>query len=187
MIGVLHHIPDDAGKAALLYETAQHLRTGGSLVLAGNYRSYVSEPLLLSAWAARWRMFGADTEEVRAKQAKIMQGAAPPAPKRSSPNISKRQDSSRHCGSSQASFGARGIVGEEGHSPTLPIAPSAGDPLAVQSRDQRLRHWDFDPKPAGEQTHVPDPGDAVIDARVTRVAAAVRGLSQSKRISPFPA
>lgn len=79
MIGVLHHIPDDAGKAALLYETAQHLRTGGSLVLAGNYRSYVSEPLLLSAWAARWRMFGADTEEVRAKQAKIMQGAAPPA------------------------------------------------------------------------------------------------------------
>jgi tRNA (cmo5U34)-methyltransferase len=78
MIGVLHHIPDDDGKDALLRETAARLRPGASLVLAGNYRSYASEPLLLSAWAARWRMHGANADEVRAKQAKIMAGAVPP-------------------------------------------------------------------------------------------------------------
>jgi len=78
VIGVLHHIPDDAGKEKLLEETAARLRPGASLVLAGNYRSYASEPLLLSAWANRWRMHGADAGEIEAKRGKIMSGAVPP-------------------------------------------------------------------------------------------------------------
>ena len=78
MIGVLHHIPDDVGKETLLREIAVRLHDGASLVLAGNYRLYASEPLLLAAWATRWRMHGADTDEVRAKLARIMDGAAPP-------------------------------------------------------------------------------------------------------------
>lgn len=78
MIGVLHHIPDDVGKSTLLSEVSTRLRSGASLVLAGNYRSYESEPLLMAAWAARWRMHGADPDEVKAKFAKIRNGAAPP-------------------------------------------------------------------------------------------------------------
>lgn len=78
MIGVLHHIPDDIGKSTLLSEVSKRLRSGGSLVLAGNYRSYESEPLLMAAWAARWRMHGADPDAVDAKFAKIRNGAAPP-------------------------------------------------------------------------------------------------------------
>jgi len=79
MIGVLHHIPDARDKTLLLDETAQRLKPGASLVLAGNYRAYDSEPLLQAAWANRWRLHGADEEEVRAKLAKIKAGAVPPA------------------------------------------------------------------------------------------------------------
>lgn len=79
MIGVLHHVPGDSEKVQLLQETAQRLKPGGSLVLAGNYRTYDSEPLLRAAWANRWRMHGADEEEVQAKLAQIMAGAVPPA------------------------------------------------------------------------------------------------------------
>lgn len=78
VIGVLHHIPDDAGKETLLGEIAMRLRPGASLILAGNYRNYASEPLLLAAWANRWRMGGADKDEVQRKLNKIMSGAAPP-------------------------------------------------------------------------------------------------------------
>ncbi|MGD1877329.1 MAG: class I SAM-dependent methyltransferase [Kiloniellaceae bacterium] len=78
MIGVLHHIPDDAGKSALLRDAAMRLRPGASLIVAGNYRSYASEPLLLAAWANRWRLGGADESEVQEKLNKIMSGAAPP-------------------------------------------------------------------------------------------------------------
>ena len=79
MIGVLHHIPEDAEKVVLLNETAARLKPGGSLILAGNYRHYASEPLLQAAWANRWRMHGADEDEVEKKLAKIQAGAAPPA------------------------------------------------------------------------------------------------------------
>lgn len=78
MIGVLHHIPGDADKQTLLGAVAARLRPGASLVLAGNYRPYDSEPLLRAAWANRWRMSGADEDEVRAKMDKIMHGAVPP-------------------------------------------------------------------------------------------------------------
>ena len=79
MIGVLHHIPEDGDKVRLLKETAARLKPDGSLILAGNYRHYASEPLLQAAWANRWRMFGADEDEVDKKLAKIQAGAAPPA------------------------------------------------------------------------------------------------------------
>lgn len=78
VIGVLHHIPDDTGKSALLADVSSRLRSDGSLVLAGNYRPYEFEPLLMAAWAARWRMHGADTDEVEAKFAKLRKGAVPP-------------------------------------------------------------------------------------------------------------
>ncbi|MCW2308018.1 class I SAM-dependent methyltransferase [Rhodobium gokarnense] len=79
MIGVLHHIPGDADKARLLEDIAGRLLPGGSLVLAGNYRAYDSEPLLQAAWANRWRLHGASEGEVEAKLARIKAGAVPPA------------------------------------------------------------------------------------------------------------
>ena len=78
VIGVLHHIPDDEGKAELLGEIASRLQPSAPLVLAGNWRRYESEPLLLAAWANRWRMNGAEESEVQQKLAKIMNGAVPP-------------------------------------------------------------------------------------------------------------
>ncbi len=78
MIGVLHHVPDEAGKETLLRDLAARLRPDASLVLAGNYRAYASEPLLLAAWANRWRLNGAGEDEVREKLDRIMSGAVPP-------------------------------------------------------------------------------------------------------------
>ena len=78
MIGVLHHIPEDSEKARLLADIACRLAPGGSLVLAGNYRAYDSEPLLQAAWANLWRLHGASEEDVRAKLARIQAGAVPP-------------------------------------------------------------------------------------------------------------
>ena len=78
MIGVLHHLPGDSAKRDILGRLAARLRPGAPLVLAGNCRSYDSEPTLLAAWAARWRMHGAEPDEVRAKMSKILQGAEPP-------------------------------------------------------------------------------------------------------------
>jgi tRNA (cmo5U34)-methyltransferase len=78
MIGVLHHIAGDMEKAALLRETGARLKAGGSLILAGNYRPYASEPLLGAAWGRRWRLFGATREEADAKLATIISGAVPP-------------------------------------------------------------------------------------------------------------
>jgi tRNA (cmo5U34)-methyltransferase len=78
MIGVLHHLPGDAAKQEILEQIAERLRPGAPLVLAGNYRTYASEPLLMAAWAARWRMNGAGPDEVRAKMGRILEGAEPP-------------------------------------------------------------------------------------------------------------
>lgn len=78
MIGVLHHLSGDAAKQGILAEIAARLRPGAPIVVAGNYRAYASQPLLMAAWAARWRMNGADAGEVSAKMQKILQGAEPP-------------------------------------------------------------------------------------------------------------
>ncbi|MGU7772879.1 methyltransferase [Burkholderia sp. MR1-5-21] len=79
LIGVLHHLPGDAAKAALLRAIAQRLKPGAPLVVAGNYRRYSDHPRLLDAWQQRWRMKGATPDAVREKLAKILQGADPPA------------------------------------------------------------------------------------------------------------
>ena len=79
MIGVLHHLPGDAAKQEILKQIALRLRPRAPLVIAGNYRHYASQPLLMDAWAARWRMNGAEPEEVRSKMNKILQGAEPPS------------------------------------------------------------------------------------------------------------
>lgn len=78
LIGVLHHLPGDEAKRAILRAIAERLRPGAPFVLAGNYRAYASQPLLLAAWGERWRQQGAGPDEVEAKRAKILQGADPP-------------------------------------------------------------------------------------------------------------
>ncbi|HVR54389.1 MAG TPA: class I SAM-dependent methyltransferase [Pseudorhodoferax sp.] len=79
LVGVLHHQSGDEAKRAVLQSIAARLLPGAPLVLAGNSHAYASRPLLLSAWAERWRMAGAGPDEVQAKLAKILQGADPPA------------------------------------------------------------------------------------------------------------
>lgn len=79
LIGVLHHVPGDDAKAALLRAIARRLKPGAPLVIAGNHRRYADHPRLLDAWQQRWRMKGATPDAVRAQLAKILQGADPPA------------------------------------------------------------------------------------------------------------
>lgn len=79
LVGVLHHLPGRKAKQEILRAIAGRLPAGAPLVLAGNAWSYASRPLLLKAWAQRWRMLGTDEAEVQAKLSKILQGADPPA------------------------------------------------------------------------------------------------------------
>jgi len=79
LIGVLHHLPGRTAKQAILRAIAGRLPAGAPLILAGNAWACASRPLLLQAWAQRWRMAGAGAAEVQAKLAKILQGADPPA------------------------------------------------------------------------------------------------------------
>jgi len=78
MIGVLHHLPGDTAKQEILTGIASRLRPGAPFIVAGNYRAYASQPLLMAAWATRWRMNGLAPDEVRSKMSKILQGAEPP-------------------------------------------------------------------------------------------------------------
>jgi tRNA (cmo5U34)-methyltransferase len=78
LIGVLHHLPGDSAKQEILRSIAGRLKPGAPLVLAANHHAYASQPLLLAAWAERWRMNGASADEVKAKLGKILQGADPP-------------------------------------------------------------------------------------------------------------
>lgn len=78
MIGVLHHLPGDAAKRDIMRQLAAHLKDGAPLVVAGNYRAYQSQPLFMAAWARRWKMSGAQPDEIRTKMDRILQGAEPP-------------------------------------------------------------------------------------------------------------
>jgi tRNA (cmo5U34)-methyltransferase len=78
LIGVLHHLPGDAAKLAILRALAARVRPGAPLILAGNHYAYASQPLLLAAWGERWRMHGAGPDQVQSKLGKILQGADPP-------------------------------------------------------------------------------------------------------------
>ncbi|MCB8882442.1 class I SAM-dependent methyltransferase [Acidisoma cellulosilytica] len=78
LIGVLHHLPGDGAKRAILSDIAARLRPGAPFVLACNHYPYASQPLLLAAWGERWRMLGATPDEVQAKLGRILQGADPP-------------------------------------------------------------------------------------------------------------
>ena len=78
LIGVLHHLKGREPRAALLHEIAARLGPGAPFVLAGNFRRYASEPLLVQAWQERWRQHGATSDEVAAKFATITQGVEPP-------------------------------------------------------------------------------------------------------------
>jgi tRNA (cmo5U34)-methyltransferase len=78
LIGVLHHLPGDDAKRAILSSLAARLKPGATLILAGNRHPYASQPLLLAGWGERWRMHGATADEIKAKHGKILQGADPP-------------------------------------------------------------------------------------------------------------
>jgi tRNA (cmo5U34)-methyltransferase len=78
LIGVLHHLPGAAAKRDILQALAARLKPGAPFILACNRCAYESQPLLLAAWAQRWRMQGAEADEVNAKLARIRQGADPP-------------------------------------------------------------------------------------------------------------
>lgn len=78
LIGVLHHLPGDEAKQAILHSIADRLKPQAPFILAGNYLPYASQPLLLEAWSQRWRMNGAAPDEVANKLDKILQGADPP-------------------------------------------------------------------------------------------------------------
>jgi tRNA (cmo5U34)-methyltransferase len=79
LIGVLHHLPGEEPKRAILAAVAQRLKPGAPLILAGNRHAYASKPLFLTAWGERWRMHGATPAEIEAKLGKIREGADPPS------------------------------------------------------------------------------------------------------------
>src|SRR5215217_87903 len=66
LIGVLHHLPGDEAKHAILRSLALRLKPGAPLILAGNHYAYASQPLMLAAWSERWRMQG----EIKTKLSK---------------------------------------------------------------------------------------------------------------------
>jgi tRNA (cmo5U34)-methyltransferase len=78
LIGVLHHLPEDAAKKHVLDSIASRLRPGAPFILACNHYAYTAQPLLLGVWRQRWRMQGATPEEITAKLAKIQHAAVPP-------------------------------------------------------------------------------------------------------------
>jgi tRNA (cmo5U34)-methyltransferase len=78
LVGVLHHLPGQDEKDAVLHAIAKRLKPGAPFIIACNRCAYETKPLFLSAWAARWRMAGASEGEVEAKLGRIRQGAVPP-------------------------------------------------------------------------------------------------------------
>lgn len=78
LIGVLHHLPGHDAKRAILRDIGVRLKNRAPLILAGNHHAYASQPLMMSAWAQRWRMNGATPAEIEIKLGKILQGADPP-------------------------------------------------------------------------------------------------------------
>ncbi|WP_020481074.1 class I SAM-dependent methyltransferase [Pseudomonas asplenii] len=79
LIGVLHHVPGDEPKRQLLRSIQARLKADAPFVVACNHYRYAEQPLLLQTWAERWRQQGATPDEVKAKRARIMQGADPPS------------------------------------------------------------------------------------------------------------
>jgi tRNA (cmo5U34)-methyltransferase len=78
LIGVLHHLPEDAAKKSILKSIATRLKPGAPFILACNHYAYTAQPLMLAVWRQRWRMQGATSEEITAKLGKIQHAAMPP-------------------------------------------------------------------------------------------------------------
>lgn len=76
-IGVLHHLPGDRAKLALLTDIAGRLPAGAPMLLASNRGAYGQNPLFTRAWRERWVQEGATLEEASARLDKIMAGADP--------------------------------------------------------------------------------------------------------------
>lgn len=78
LIGVLHHLPGGEAKQSILRDIACRLEKGAPLILGGNHYAYDAQPLLMAAWAERWRMNGTGEDEIARKLNKILEGADPP-------------------------------------------------------------------------------------------------------------
>lgn len=79
LMGVLHHLVGNEAKNEILRAISKRLKPGAPFILAGNQLTYNKHPLFLEAWGNRWRMHGSDSEEVKAKLGKILEGADPPS------------------------------------------------------------------------------------------------------------
>ena len=79
LIGVLHHLHGDDAKHEILRAIARRLAPEAPLILACNHQPYASQPLLLAAWANRWRQQGAPPDMAEAKLATILSSAEPPS------------------------------------------------------------------------------------------------------------
>jgi tRNA (cmo5U34)-methyltransferase len=63
-------LPGPEAKQSILHTLALRVKLGAPLIVACNQYHYASQPLLLAAWADRWRMQGTSHEEVQAKLGK---------------------------------------------------------------------------------------------------------------------
>ena len=82
LINVLHFVPDDGSKAALLRDIARRLRPGGVFVLFDLHGDPGSEEheRYMPAWERYWRIRGMSADEMAAFQERIRHGIhfAPP-------------------------------------------------------------------------------------------------------------
>jgi tRNA (cmo5U34)-methyltransferase len=105
LIGVLHHLPGEDAKRAILADIAARLPSGAPFVLACNHYRYASQPLLLTAWgerrARRLRRF-------RPNSAVFCRAPIRLNPSARWPICSRKPGSNRPCASSAACSGAPG-------------------------------------------------------------------------------
>ena len=76
LVNVLHFVPDDGGKAALLADIARRLRPGGVLVFFDLHGGATPEEheRYLSAWRRYWKVREMTPEEMRTFNERIRQG-----------------------------------------------------------------------------------------------------------------
>ena len=102
MIGVLHHLPGDEAKQDILAQIAMRLKPDAPIVIAGNYRAYASQPLLMAAWAVRHR------KSSGLRWTKYCRAQSPPGRKMMSLPYSSKQDLKRLFASFRVCSGGPG-------------------------------------------------------------------------------
>jgi tRNA (cmo5U34)-methyltransferase len=70
MIGVLHHLSDQAQQIAVLRELGKRTRPGGLLITGAQFGP-MNDPLRRGAWEQRWRDFGISEDDIAVRREKI--------------------------------------------------------------------------------------------------------------------